>query len=58
MTINKRSRILSQETIMKVVAINGSPRSGGNTEALLKKFLNHWKPQVGAPSTLKLVASR
>jgi multimeric flavodoxin WrbA len=29
----------SKEVIMKAIAINGSPRSGGNTEIMLKKVL-------------------
>ena len=28
-----------KETIMKAIAINGSPRSGGNTEIMLRKVL-------------------
>jgi multimeric flavodoxin WrbA len=30
---------ISRERIMKVLAVNGSPRKGGNTEILLKKVL-------------------
>lgn len=30
---------MGEEVIMKVIAINGSPRKGGNTEILLKKVL-------------------
>lgn len=31
---------------MKIVAFNGSPRKGGNTELLIKKFLNRYRKPV------------
>lgn len=39
---------------MKAIAINGSPRSGGNTEIMLKKVLEPWKLPAGARSACRL----
>jgi multimeric flavodoxin WrbA len=42
-----------KEKIMKAIAINGSPRRGGNTEIMLKKVLEPleaagWGKHVGS----------
>ena len=43
---------------MKAVAVNGSPRKGGNTEILLRKYSNRCRAQVGTRNLFSLAERR